>query len=194
MLENREYERVGGTKPLKLNARIIAATNKDLEQEIKAGRFREDLFYRIHVINIPLPPLRERMEDLAPLISYFIKNLNVKFKKNIKSVSPAAIKLLSNYRWPGNIRELENVLEHAFVVCHKDMIDTEHIPERLWKSLETKTGNSKSNPIDTPLKDAEKQILLSNLQKYDGHRGQTAAALGIDKTTLWRKMKKFGLL
>ena len=193
VIENRQYERVGGTQTLTLKARIIAATHKNLEKEIAAGRFREDLFYRIHVINIPLPPLRERLDDLPHLISYFINKYQKQFKKNIKSVSPAAFKLFSNYDWPGNIRELENVLEHAFVVCHQEVIETEHLPERLWNALDQPTRPSKQ-AVSGFLNRTEKQIIIDELKLHNGHRGKTAMALGMDKSTLWRKMKKFDLL
>ena len=194
VIENRQFERVGGTKSLQLKARIITATNKNLEQEGKDGKFREDLYYRINVINIFIPPLRDRLEDMPLLVNYFIKKFQKKFDKNIKSVSPAAFRLLRKYNWQGNIRELENVLEHAFVVCHGEVIETEHLPERIWDSLEiiepTKTKFGK----ESPLKNAEKLLIINTLGKFNGHRSKTAEALGIDKTTLWRKMKKFGLL
>jgi PAS domain S-box-containing protein len=194
ILENRHFERVGGTKTLELRARIIAATNKNLEAEVKKGYFREDLFYRINVINIPLPPLRERMEDLPHLVNYFLNNFRNRFNKNINSVAPPTFRILQNYQWPGNIRELENVLEHAFVVGRGEIIETEHLPERLWLTIENIEDGSDTQETGSPLKNAEKVLIISNLKKFNGHRGKTADALGIDKTTLWRKMKKYHLL
>jgi len=194
VFESREFERVGGTSAIKLKARLITATNKDLEKEIKAGRFREDLYYRINVINIKLPPLNERINDLPLLIEFFHEKFKNKFHKKIRSLSPSALRLLKKYDWPGNIRELENVLEHAFVVCHGEVIETEHLPERLWDSLEKIEPDDEKTDTEHPLKNAEKLMIKSTLQKFGGHRGKTAETLGINKTTLWRKMKKYGLL
>ncbi len=194
VLESREFERVGGTTPIKLKARLITATNKDLEKEVKASRFREDLYYRINVINIKLPTLKERIDDLPLLIEFFHEKFKNKFHKDIKGVSPAALRLLKKYEWPGNIRELENVLEHTFVVCHGEVIETEHLPERLWDSLEKIESDVEKQDAEHPLKNAEKLMIKATLEKFNGHRGKTAEALGIDKATLWRKMKKYGLL
>lgn len=129
MIETREFERVGGNKPIKVEARIIAATNKILYEEIKAGRFREDLFYRINVINIHLPPLRERMDDFPLIVNHFIELFNNKFSKEIKQFSSQAFDILVDYEWPGNIRELENVIEHCFVLCSGKIIQVECLPK-----------------------------------------------------------------
>ena len=193
VLESRQFERVGGTQTIKLKARLITATNKDLEREIKSGRFRADLFYRINVINIKLPPLRERIEDLLPLISYFMEKFGKKFNKDIKSITPSASRILKNYRWPGNIRELENVLEHAFVVCQTNAIDTEHLPERLWSVLDDNYDNVEPFTGEKKIRTAEKSFIIDTLRRNKGNRKKTAEALGIDRTTLWRKMKKLGL-
>ncbi len=194
VLESREFERVGSTQSIQLQARIIVATNKNLEKEIETGRFREDLFYRINVINIPLPPLRERMEDLPHLINFFIEKYQKEFKKEIQGITPAAFHVLEKYTWPGNIRELENVIEHAFVVCHQNLIDANHLPERLSDVMKPIPVEVKEKPDWSPLEKAEKQTIITRLNEYDGHRAKTAQALGIDKATLWRKMKKFRLL
>src|SRR5690606_30912751 len=118
VLESRQFERVGGTQTLQLNARIISATHRDLEKEIAEGRFREDLYYRINVINIQLPSLSERKDDIPILVNQFMAKFNRKFKKEIHYISPIALKIMIHYKWPGNIRELENVIEHASVVCN----------------------------------------------------------------------------
>lgn len=194
VIENRQFERVGGTKPLQLKARIITATNKNIEQAVKEGKFREDLYYRINVINIFVPPLLERLEDMPLLVNNFIQKFQKKFDKDIKSVSPAAFRLLRKYEWPGNIRELENVLEHAFVVCQGEVIESEHLPERIWASLENIELTEIPKGKEPPLKNAEKLTIINTLGKFRGHRSKTAQALGIDKTTLWRKMKKYGLI
>ncbi len=194
VLENRQFERVGGTKTLNLNARLLTATNKNLEEEVNQGRFREDLFYRINVINIKLPKLKERLEDLPDLVNYFLNKFNNKFNKKIKGISSSAFNLLQKYEWPGNIRELENAIEHAFVVCHSEVIETEHLPERIWPALEKKNYTFEDISDKVLLKNAEKNLILGVLKKNKGNRTKTAKELGINKTTLWRKMKKLGLI
>lgn len=192
VLETREFERVGGNKTIKMDARIIAATNKNLIDEIAAGRFREDLFYRINVINIHLPPLRERMDDLPLIINHFIELFNKKFNKNIKQFSSSAFDILMEYNWPGNIRELENVIEHCFVICTGDIIQVECLPKRLreqkFKSAIPSNSNSKKS-----FKDAEKELIISVLEKNNHNRTKAAKELNINQSTLWRKMKKLGI-
>ena len=190
VLETRQFERVGGTDPIHVDVRIIAATNKDMIDEVDAGRFREDLYYRLNVINIHLPPLRERMDDLPLLVEHFLDKFRSKFQKPIKGIAPAAFHLLQKYHWPGNIRALENALEHAFVLCHDPIIQTEHLPERLWIGTDHPIVTANGDPV----KQAEKMHLQSTLDQFDGNRSKTASALGIDKSTLWRKMKKYDLL
>ncbi len=191
VLETRQFERVGGTQSIKLNARLITATNKDLEEEIKAERFREDLYYRINVINIHLPPLRDRMEDFLPLVNYFLKRFNKKFNKDIKIISPSALRLMQDYNWPGNIRELENAIEHAYVVCKGREIKREHLPDRVISASENYVEKYKSIKS---LADAEKILIINALEKSGGNRQKTASMLGIERTTLWRKMKTYNLL
>jgi len=189
ILENRHFERVGGTKTISLNSRIISATHRDLEKEVKEGRFREDLYYRINIINIHLPSLNERKDDIPSLVNHFINKYNRKFKKEIHYISPEALKIILNYKWPGNIRELENVIEHAFVVCNSDAIKPEHLPSRLQGLLK------ELKPVDntSPLENAEKQLIIETLEKFNGNRIKTASELNINKTTLWRKMKKYNI-
>ncbi|MAT57026.1 MAG: Fis family transcriptional regulator [Ignavibacteriae bacterium] len=194
VLENRQFERVGGTESIELKARVISATHRDLEKEISEGRFREDLYYRINVINIHLPPLQERQDDIPSLINHFIDKFNKKFKKDIHYISPNALQLVNSYEWPGNIRELENVIEHAFVVCNSDAIRTEHLPERLQKIVSKPNSLIAEETVEKPLENAEKNLLINMIKKYDGNRNKIATALGVSKPTLWRKMKKFDLL
>ncbi len=193
VLENRQFERVGGTKTIQLNARIISATHRNLEIEIAKGKFREDLFYRINVINIELPPLNERTDDLPNLINHFMEKYNQKFKKNVHYISPNTLKVLTHYNWPGNIRELENVIEHAFVVCNGEAIKTEHLPLKFQDILNELNLSDTKNDKTTPFESVEKQLIATTLQKHNSNRTKTAAALGINKTTLWRKMKKYNL-
>jgi PAS domain S-box-containing protein len=190
VLELREFERVGGNKPIKMDARIIAATNKILSEEISAGRFRDDLFYRINVINIHLPPFRERLDDLPLLVSHFIESFNKKFNKKIRQFSSSAYDHLMDYDWPGNIRELENVIEHCFVLCNGDVIQTECLPKRLRENRKKYSfPNNIGRNID--LKEAEKNLIKSVLEKNGWNRTKSAKELEIDPSTLWRKMKKY---
>jgi len=192
VLETREFERVGGNKTIKMDARIIAATNKNLLEEIAAKRFREDLFYRINVIHIHLPPLRERMDDLPLLINHFIEKFNMKFNKNIKQFSSDAYELLLEYNWPGNIRELENVIEHCFVLCNKDIIDVDCLPKRL-KNIQNKNNFINDVNIRNSIEETEKELIISALKKNMWNRTKTAKELNINPSTLWRKMKKYGI-
>lgn len=192
VLETREFERVGGNKSIKMETRIIAATNKNLDDEILAARFREDLFYRINVINIHLPPLRERMDDLPLLVNHFLESFNKKFNKCIKRFSSQAYDLLLDYPWAGNIRELENVIEHCFVLCTSDIITVECLPKRLREPGRQNTI-SKVTDIPKDFKEAEKEFILTALKNNGGNRAKTAKELGIDASTLWRKMKKFSI-
>lgn len=186
VLETRIFERVGGSKSIKMNSRIIAATNKDLMREIKEGRFREDLFYRINVINIHLPPLRERMDDFPLLVNHFIKQFNERFSKSITHFSPAAYDCLERYIWKGNIRELENVIEHCFVLCRSDVIVPEHLPDRIRSFV-----SYEPTQITPGIEDTERRIILNALTSNDGNRVKTAETLKMNPSTLWRKMKKY---
>ncbi|MFA7418346.1 MAG: sigma 54-interacting transcriptional regulator [Melioribacteraceae bacterium] len=189
VLETREFERVGGNKSIKMETRIIAATNKVLSEEISAGRFREDLFYRINVINIHLPPLRERMDDLPLLVNHFIQSFNNKFNKHIKQFSSEAYDLLMDYNWAGNIRELENVIEHSFVLCNGEVIQVECLPKRLRERSKKYISDTNSG-TQKGFQEAEKDLIISVLKKNNWNRTKAAKELKIDPSTLWRKMKK----
>ncbi|MFO7525288.1 MAG: sigma 54-interacting transcriptional regulator [Ignavibacteriaceae bacterium] len=185
VIETRQFEKVGGNKAININVRIIAATNKNLLHEIQEKRFREDFYYRINVINIHIPPLRERMDDFPLLVNHFIKKYNERFSKKVTHFSPEAYKILESYHWPGNIRELENVIEHSFVLCQGEIIQSGHIPERI------KQQRPKHEIVSTNMiQDAEKQMILDALAKFNGNRTNAAKALEINPSTLWRKMKK----
>ena len=189
VIETREFERVGGNKSIKMETRIIAATNKLLSEEISAGRFREDLFYRINVINIHLPPLRERMDDLPLLVNHFIQSFNNKFNKHIKQFSSEAYDLLMDYNWAGNIRELENVIEHSFVLCNGEVIQVECLPKRLRERSKKYISDTNSG-TQKGFQEAEKDLIISVLKKNNWNRTKAAKELEIDPSTLWRKMKK----
>ena len=190
VLQEREYEPLGGTDTLKTDARIITSTNRKLSELVARGSFREDLYYRLNVIKIELPPLVQRREDIPLLVDHFIQKFNALKGKEIKGISDQALNILMRYNFPGNIRELENIIEYAFVLCHEDLIDIKHL------SRDIQNGNTK-NTMEirrlTPkhLDQAEKDTITAALQLHRGHRGNTAAYLKIDKSTLWRKMKKY---
>ncbi len=192
VLESREFERVGGNKTIKVEARIIAATNKNLSEEILAGRFREDLFYRINVINIHLPPLRDRMDDLPLIVNHFIELFNKKFNKEIRQFSSQAFDILMEYEWPGNIRELENVIEHCFVLCNGKIIQVECLPKRL-REQKKKNATLINSDSKKAFKDLERELIISVLEKNYGNRTKAAVELNINPSTLWRKIKKLGI-
>jgi len=192
VLQEKEFEPLGGTSPRKTDVRIIAATNKDLSKLISEGKFRDDLFYRLNVVKIELPPLSQRREDIPLLIDAFIQKFNARMGKQIVGVSDQALRLLLKHDYPGNIRELENIIEHAFVLCKGDRIDLDCLPKEI---TEDQKGENPSMPLqeETPFEKAETEVIEKILKKYDGNRIKTAQELGIDRTTLWRKIKKYGL-
>ncbi len=192
VLQEREYEPLGATATVKTNARIIAATNKTLSQLVARGLFREDLFYRLNVVKIELPPLCKRREDIPLLVDGFIQKFNVLKEKEIKGISENALGILMQYDFPGNIRELENVVEYAFVLCRGDTIRSKHLSREIRNGL----NNGRATAVratPTHLEEAEKHAIIEALHRHNANRGQTAAYLGIDKSTLWRKMKKYGI-
>ncbi len=193
VLQEKEYEPLGSTSSRKTDVRIIAATNQDLSKLVNEGKFREDLFYRLNVVKIELPPLSKRREDIPLLIDAFVKKFNAKTGKQITGLSDEALRLLLKHDYPGNIRELENIIEHAFVLCKGNQIDVDCLPKELTANLE-KTDISDSIQEESPFQKAEAEIIEKTLKKHDGNRSQTARELGIDRTTLWRKMRKYGLL
>jgi PAS domain S-box-containing protein len=191
VLEEREYEPLGAVASVKTDARIIASTNRSIAQEIAAGAFREDLFYRLNVLKIRLPRLKERREDIPLLIDHFLRKFAGSMGKDISSVSEEVLAFLMGYDFPGNVRELENIIEHACVLCRHDVISMEHLPKELTDGLRT------PEPI-TALKDrvmdSEKELIRAILAQHNGDRAKAAHALNIGRTSLWRKMKKYRLL
>lgn len=186
--EFQEFERLGGKETLKVDVRIISATNQDLEKKINEGTFREDLYYRLNVISIFIPPLRERKEDLMLLIDHFIKKANQKCGKSIKGMTTEVNDIILDYDWPGNVRELENVIERGVVLSRTDVIDKSDLPYfGLIKPKET---------IPSPnltLKDMERNHILNTLRMTDWNLGKTAEILGIHRNTLRLKMKEYGI-
>lgn len=187
VIQERTYEPLGATESVQADVRIVTATNKDLEKLVKTGKFREDLYYRINVVRIKLPPLRERKEDIPMLVDHFIHRFSNLKKKLILDISPDALAVLVSYDYPGNIRELENIIEHAFVLCQGTVINIDNLPENV-RPKETK-------PLAklTSLDDLEAVYISEALRKNNWNRKKTAEELGIHKTTLWRKMKKLGI-
>ena len=191
VLQESEYEPLGASKPVKADARIIAATNRDLAQLLSQGRLREDFYYRINVIKINLPPLTKRREDIPFLVEHFISRLNMKKNRRITDVSREVMEFFMNYDFPGNIRELENIIEHAFVLCRGSIITINHLPQELRENCDRPKRETSSATF--PIKEAERHIILEALRKHNGNRQNTALELNIDKSTLWRKIKKLGI-
>lgn len=190
VLEKGEFERVGGEKTIKVDVRLIAATNRDLEKEVAEGRFREDLFYRLNVITVPLPPLRERREDVPLLSNFFVIKYAKKYKKEIEGFAPESMEALCSYHWPGNVRELENVIERSVVLCKKNMITIDHLPKNMVPSKED--ISTIKIPLGTSLKEAEKEIIQKTLQMAQGSKKEAAKILGISSRKIEYKVKEWG--
>jgi len=186
VLNNGEYRPLGSVRTFHTDARIIAATNADLESAIAGGTFRRDLFYRINVVNITIPPLRERPEDIPLLVDHFVAANRRKTGKPIERVSPEALALLRRHPLPGNVRELENAVEHAFVMCHGQAIMPEHLPPHFVATPVARLNGNGPVP-------SEKEIILQALSRYRGNRSKAAVELGMHRSTLWRKMKTLGI-
>lgn len=189
VLQEGEFERVGGAKTIKVNVRVVAATNRDLKAMVEKGEFREDLYYRLKVVPIHLPALRERKDDIPHLIKYFIDKFNKEMGTEITNVSPAAMDLIMDYHFPGNIRELEHIIEHAFVRCQGKTINPEHLPKDLQHNdmIEKVINNSE------PLKALEKEMIIKALNESGWKYNDCAGKLKMSRTTLWRRMKEYGI-
>ncbi|QTA84112.1 sigma-54 interaction domain-containing protein [Desulfonema magnum] len=192
VLEDREFYPLGSRKTTKVDVRIISATNQRLEKLVQERRFREDLFYRLNVMRLELPALKERRSDIPFLISHILNRLCAARDTQIDKISEAAMEVLLNYDYPGNIRELENILEHALIICQGSVIERKHFPVSLLKAVDTITEERK--PLAEKLGHEEKEKILSMLKKYEWKRSLTARALNINRSTLWRKMKKYDIL
>jgi len=195
VIENKTFRRVGGVKDLKLNARVISATNRNLKEEISKGNFRNDLYYRLQVIPIELPPLRERKEDIELLANHFISTFNREFKKNIKTISSEVADILREYNWPGNVRELKNIIERAVLLDAEDSIKVEHLPAEIVDGRDQLTEDRAARNIDElfpmSLKDLEKMLILNTLEKTSGNKSRSARILGISRQTLREKVKSY---
>ena len=192
ILQEKEYEPLGATSTVVANVRVIAATNRPLAELVARGAFREDLYYRLNVLKVVLPPLAGRREDIPLLVDHFVHKFGVRQGKQIEGVSDDVLSLLMDYDFPGNVRQLQNVIEHAVVLCRDSRIEIDCLPVELLQETSGRKG-TESRSAGGPLPAAEADTILETLRQYDGHRGNTAAALEIDKATLWRKMKKYGI-
>lgn len=182
VVQEKEFERVGSSASIKVEVRLIAATNKDLEKEIKEGRFREDLFYRLNVFHIDIPPLRERKEDIPRLIEHFIKKYNQILNKRISAISSEGLSLLIDYSFPGNVRELENIIERAMIMCDSDIIEKELLFFLEQKNVSPRLGT---------LKEMEREMIKKGLIAHKGNRTKTAQHLGISRRNLILKLKEY---
>jgi PAS domain S-box-containing protein len=186
VLNDGEYRPLGSAKTLHTDARIIAATNADLERAMANGKFREDLFYRLNVIELKIPPLADRPEDIPLLVNHYLKKYKKKSRKTIDRVSPEAMAVLRRYSYSGNVRELENAIEHAFVMCHGDEILAEHLPQHIIQQ----TPITDTAPHE---RKSEKEIILEALHRNHGNKSKAAIDLGVHRSTLWRKIKTLGI-
>ncbi len=189
VLEERQYLPLGAVTPCEVEARILAATNADLEQMVEDGRFRRDLFYRINIIRFVLPSLEERREDIPLLVARFVERMNCRLNKEITGLTPEAMELLLSCKYPGNIRELENIIEHGFVLCDGREIDVSHLPANLGRGAVVSDTVGKS--ARTAVQHSEAATIIAVLERYGGNRQAAADELGIHRSTLFRKIKKY---
>lgn len=189
VIETGEIIPLGDTVKRLVDVRIIAATNSDLEKKVREGRFREDLYYRLSVIEIKIPPLRERKEDIPVLVNHFIKTISEENRKNIKGIDNEAMALLLQYPWPGNVRELKNVIERAVVLARGEYITPSELPDKLKSSVTLQTPSG----LREALSEFEKSFIINAYEQHNKDKEATARALGIDLVTLYRKLKKYGI-
>jgi DNA-binding NtrC family response regulator len=190
ILQESEFERVGGNKTIKVNIRIIAASNRDLQEGVKRGIFREDLYYRLNVVNIKLPALRDRRDDIPFLVNFFIEKYNQKYHMKVKGISQKAMNLLTDYEWTGNVRELENTIESILVINSPGVIDIQHLPQE-FRDFKEKPEVVPIK-IGTPLEEVEKEMLIQTLRATKGNKRKAAKLLGINVRTIHRKIEEIG--
>ncbi len=187
VLQERRFYRVGGTQEVEVDVRVIAATNKNLAEEVQHGRFREDLFYRLNVIEIRLPALRERREDIPLLAEHFVQRISTELGKDITGISSGALKLLLSHDWPGNVRELENVIERAIVTCHNGTLE-----EQDFSWMQPVPGQAEEWEVpEVSLNELERRAILAALERKHGNVKEASMALGIDRSTLYDKLKRY---
>jgi two-component system response regulator HydG len=195
VLQEREFERVGGEESVKVDVRVVAATNKDLKEQVAAGKFREDLFYRLHIIPITLPPLRERSGDIPLLVEHFIKKLVARTRAQVRGITPRAMDALRAYSFPGNVRELENIIEQSLVFAESDVIDVGDLPPVVTSGprrniLQIPEGDK---PLPEILDELERQLIVRAYCKAQGVKTETARLLGIKTSALYYKLEKYSI-
>jgi transcriptional regulator with PAS, ATPase and Fis domain len=197
LLENKTFRRVGGVQELKTDVRVIAATNVNLEERVSEGRFRADLFFRLNVVRIVVPPLREHLEDVPTLAAHFIARFNAELKRDVKGVAPAAMELMKGYRWPGNVRELRNVIERAFILhAGIEEIRPEHLSPELRRVSPVKKSDKlvpTLQPEGLVLDDVERKLIAEAMERASGNQSKAARLLGVSRDTLRYRLKKHGM-
>ena len=198
VLDEKEFYPLGSRRPIKVDVRVVASTNRDLPTMVQDGAFREDLYYRLRVIELELPPLRERSSDIPLLIDHFIAEMGSRLGQEIRGVSIDAMKILLNYPYPGNVRQLKNIIEHAVILCQREEISKQALPGYVFdpgkecvapSAVESDSPDAPANPLLVK----EREAILETLSAHGWNLQKTANALHINRTTLWRKMKKDGL-
>ncbi|HPC39256.1 MAG TPA: sigma 54-interacting transcriptional regulator, partial [Exilispira sp.] len=201
VLQTKQFERVGGEQSINVDVRVIAATNKDLLEKIKEGTFREDLYFRLNVIHIHMPPLRERTEDIPLLVKFFIDKFSKDHQRQIDGITPKALKFLMAYSWPGNVRELMNVVENMVILTKENILDIQHIPQNIISEVSKRSDFILNDEPDEdiikikagiPLEEVEKIYLLYLLDKYK-NKAKVAQISGIGRKTLYNKLEKWGV-
>lgn len=191
LIEQKKYRRIGGRKTITADVRLVAASNEDLQTLVRRNEFREDLFFRLDVFHITLPPLRERHGDIPLLIDCFLKRHNDEFQKEILGISPECVARLETYNWPGNVRELKNVIQRAVLVCQGEVLLPEHLPPRFRPEPETE--RTVTFPVGSPLREIEREMILQTLDHTGNNRTRTAEMLGLSRRALYDKIKRYGI-
>jgi len=190
VIQEKKFYRVGGSDEIQIDVRVIAATNRDLLKAVKDGDFREELFYRLNVINIQIPPLRERREDIPLLVRHFLEQLSHELGKDVNDITENAMRILIDYNWPGNVRELENTIERAIVTCKTNVLSEDDFT---FLSKARTMSEDWTVPTNESLQNIEKQVIEATLRRFEGNIKETASVLGIDRSTLYEKIKKYDI-
>ncbi len=197
VLQEKEVQRVGGNETISVDVRVVAATNRILEDEVREGNFREDLYYRLNVVSIQVPPLRERREDIPLLVDFFLRTYAAKNRRKVAGVTPGCMDMLLNYPWPGNVRELENVMERGVILIRGDFLAEDGLPISIRKWFDERGGVSgvrdaaAADGVPTSLEEAEKQVILKTLEETEGNKSEASRRLGITRKTLLSKLNKY---
>lgn len=191
VLQEQELQRVGGEETLYVNVRVIAATNRNLEEEVAAGNFREDLYYRLNVVMLTVPPLRERKEDIPDLVHFFVDKFAEKNRRTVQGITSECMQLLLDYHWPGNVRELENAIERGVILMRGEELTEKSLPLSLQKFSEKNQANDTENGTPSSLQEAEKMLILQTLEETEGNKSEAARRLGISRKTLQNKLQRY---